>query len=153
MKQFCSLVVLLAVSSFLLADKDKDNDKAVKKELVKFEGTWKIESMVIDGKEAPPEVFKEAKLVCKGDQFTMTHGDVVYKGTFKVDPSKKPKEIDVTFTEGPEKGKTVKGIYEVDDETYKVCMSEDEKDRPKKLESKEGSGHVLEILKKVKEKK
>jgi uncharacterized protein (TIGR03067 family) len=38
-------------------------------------------------------------------------------GTVTVNSMKKPKAIDVAMTEGPEKGKTVLGIYEIDGDT------------------------------------
>jgi uncharacterized protein (TIGR03067 family) len=75
---------------------------------------------------------------------------VTYRGTFKLDLSKKPKEIDVVFTEGPEKGKTSLGIYELEGDVYKVCIGLTGKKRPTEFISKPGSGHVLEVLKRQK---
>lgn len=146
MKSFLALVVLLAASSFLTAD-DKD---AAKKELAKFQGTWIFESIEVEGEKVPPEGLKGSKLTIKDDTFTVTGADGLFKGTFKIDPTKKLKEIDVTFTDGPEKGKTMVGIYELDDETYKPCFKMEGKDRPTEFTGKKGSGQGLEVLKKEK---
>jgi uncharacterized protein (TIGR03067 family) len=140
-------VVLVAVGLMLAADKPADE---IKKELKKFEGTWKIVSVEAEGEKLPTDMFKDSKLVLKDDQFTFTEGKTVSKGTFKVDPSKKPKTIDIKFTEGPEKGQTLMGIYEIDGDTYKVCLDPTGKKRPTKFESKKGSGAVVEVLKREK---
>ena len=140
-------VLLLLVAGSLIAAEDKD---AAKKELAKFQGTWIFESMVSDGEKVPPDSFKGSTLTIKDGIFTVKEGDTIYKGTFKVDPTKKPKEIDVIFTEGPDKGETMMGIYEIDGDTYRPCFAIGGKDRPKELASKKGSGIILQVLKKQK---
>ncbi len=131
----------------LVAADAKDD---VKKEIDKFQGTWKFVSIVAEGKEVPEDGFKDARLIIKGDKFTSTDGKETHKGTFKVDVSKQPKTIDVVFTEGPEKGNTSKGIYELEGDTYKVCIGLTGKTRPTEFASKPDSGHVLEVLKREK---
>ena len=138
--------MLLLTGLLVAADDAKD---ATKKELAKFTGTWKIESVEVDGNKPGAEVFKDWKLVIKDDQFTFHDGKMTTKGQFKVDVTKKPKTIDITFTDGPEKGQTLIGIYELEGDTYKVCLSMN-KDRPKELASKAGSGHILEVFKRQK---
>src|SRR5262249_47235108 len=96
------------------------------------------------GNEGAGRGFKNSKLVLMGGKWTFTQGTAESKGTFKVDLTQKPKTIDITFTEGPEKGKTVLGIYELEGDTYKLCLSLKDKDRPKEFVSKAGSGHILE---------
>ena len=49
------------------------------------------------------------------------------KGTLKIDPSKKPKTIDMTITEGrrdEDKGKELHGIYELEKDALKWSTSE-----------------------------
>jgi uncharacterized protein (TIGR03067 family) len=138
--------MLIAAVGLLMAAEAPKGD-AAKKEYQKFTGTWRIESMVVEGAKVEEDQFKTARLVLKGDKFSMTHGDVTYGGTYRVDVSKKPKTIDVVFTEGPDKGNTLLGIYELDGDTYKVCIG---KERPKEFVSKPGSGHVLEVFKREK---
>ena len=52
----------------------------------------------------------------------------------------KPKMVDLTFTAGPEKGKTSLGIYEVDGDTWKICLGLAGKGRPKEFTTKAQSG-------------
>src|SRR3954469_10872584 len=81
-----------------------------------FEGTWTLVSFERDGKETKLE--KETNLVSTGNKFVVKReGKVVVSGTFKFDTTTKPKSVDVTYTEGPDKDKTFKGIYEIDGET------------------------------------
>jgi len=141
---------LLVLIFALLLAADQNKDDATKKEYQKFEGTWIFESIEVEGNKVPTEDVK-SKLICKGNEFTLQSAEATYKGTFKVDISKKPKQIDVLFSEGPEKGKTSLGIYELEGDTYKVCIGlADNQNRPTEFVSKPGSGHVLEVLKRQK---
>jgi uncharacterized protein (TIGR03067 family) len=124
-------------------------DRAIKEELERLRGTWKFVAVDQDGTKVPEALFKNARLICKGDHFGYVVGETATAGTFRVDPAKKPKTIDVTFTEGPEKGNTTLGIYELEGDTYRICISLG-KDRPTEFISKPNSGHVLEVLKREK---
>src|SRR5262249_14318310 len=97
------------------------DDKAdIEKELKKFQGTWSFESSEAGGQKLPADELKELILVFEGNKFTVKKGDqVVQVGTEKIDPSKSPKTVDVTITEGPEKGAVMLGIYEIDGDTLK----------------------------------
>ncbi|OAI54878.1 hypothetical protein AYO44_14100 [Planctomycetaceae bacterium SCGC AG-212-F19] len=139
------LVALLALVAGVLVAAD---DPAA--EAKKFEGAWTMVSGEKDGKGLPEPSVKTAKLVIKGDQHDVRIGDDTFKGTHKLDPTKKPKTIDATDTEGPFKGKTVLGIYELDGDSFKVCFAEPGKDRPKEFSTKSGTGHILHVWKKEK---
>ena len=144
---FCALTVVLLGAAYVR------NDEAVTKELKKFEGTWKIESLEIDGVKLPEQATKSSRLVLQGDRFTMTEAVATYKGKFKVDVNKKPKTIDLVFSEGPEKGKTNYGIYELDGDSCKLCIDMGAKKRPKEFATRPGSGCGLEVLKRQKPQK
>ena len=62
-----------------------------------------------------------------------------------------PKTIDITITDGPGKDNTLKGIYELDGDTQKICWAHarEEPDRPA-FEAKPESGRILQVLEKVK---
>src|SRR5262249_28291224 len=96
------------------------------------------------------DVVKSAKLVIKGDEHDVKVGKDVFKGTHKIDPSKKPKTIDAMDTEGKFKGKTSQGIYELEADTFKVCFAEPGKDRPKEFSTTKGTGHILHVWKREK---
>ena len=73
------------------------------------------------------------------------------EGTYKVDPSGKPATIDVVPGEGPNAGKTLKGIYRVKGDELTICIPVNaDSARPKEYEGKEGSGLMLVSLKRDK---
>jgi uncharacterized protein (TIGR03067 family) len=72
-------------------------------------------------------------------------------GPVSVDPVKSPKEIDLNFTKGDggaAKG-LFKGIYEIQDNTLKICLGSDQA-RPTDLVSKEGSKAILMVFERKK---
>jgi uncharacterized protein (TIGR03067 family) len=128
------------------ARSEKPKKDAVQQEYEAFKGTWKFASFEMEGQDVLAQSLK-ARLVLDGDRFTLKQGDMVYGGTFKVDVTSTPKRIDATFTKGPDKGKTMLGIYELKGDTYKVCFDVNGKNRPSEFASTPGSGHVLQVLK------
>ncbi len=117
----------LACGLFMAANAAQET----KKDQDLIQGTWQMDSAESDMGKLPPEQAKSLKRVFQGDQATLTRdGAVVTKGTFKLDPAKKPKAIDVTFSEGMQKGQTMSGIYELDGDTLKICFSPPGADRP-----------------------
>ena len=144
------LVVVVAVGLLVAADETKDENK---KDIERFQGTWVFQSVDVEGQPAPIEALKGSKLIIDGNKFTMKEGEEVSHGTYTIDATKKPKTMDAVFTDGPEKGKTILGIYELEGDTYKACFNvqgKDRKERPSKFESKKGSGFVVEVLKREK---
>jgi uncharacterized protein (TIGR03067 family) len=102
----------------------------------KMNGTWVPVSGELGGNKLPAEQLKTIKLEIKGEQYTVTVGDKVDKGTVKMDAAKKPKEIDITGTDGPNKGKTMLAIYELKGDTLRVCYDLGGKARPTEFASK-----------------
>jgi uncharacterized protein (TIGR03067 family) len=142
-----ALIAGLAV--FLLAGDNAKEDG--KKELKKFEGTWQAVSVENDGVKAPDDELKILKITIDGDKYTVKSEDnVVSRGTFKVDPSKKPKTIDITHSEGDGSGQGMLGIYEFDGDTMKACYARPGEARPAKFSADAGSGNQLIVCKKVK---
>lgn len=142
------LPLLMVLVVGLLARANAQDD--AKAELKKLEGTWVMVSGEQEGKPLSEEVVKNARLVIKGNEHDVKVGSDVFKGTHKVDPTKKPKEIDSSDVEGPHKGKTIRGIYEVDGNQFKVCFAPPEKERPKEFTTKSGTGHILHVWKRQK---
>lgn len=145
---FGVLVLVLAVGGLIAADAKED----AMKDLEQMQGTWLLVSGERDGKKFTEEEVKQSRLVIKGTTYSIPKSDVgtSQKGAFTFDPSKNPKEIDSTTGSGPDKGKTWQGIYEIDDDTHKVCFAPPGKDRPKEFTSGPGSGHILQVWKRAK---
>jgi uncharacterized protein (TIGR03067 family) len=148
------------------ADKDKDKDKGkaeadkgkakpiseeAKKELEKLSGTFTVTLFERDGTKEPDAELKKMRVVQKGAVWSFFLGSEVTEGVDTVHPDKTPKQIDSLYTNSPEKGKTVLGIYEISGDTIKYCWAETGKERPKEFATKAGSGLTLMILKRSKE--
>jgi uncharacterized protein (TIGR03067 family) len=76
-------------------------------------------------------------------------GTSVRKSRIRLDPSKSPKEIDITFLDGPGKGSTFPGIYALEKEQLRLCFSHT-KDRPKDFKTERGQLRELVILEREK---
>jgi uncharacterized protein (TIGR03067 family) len=148
-------VVLVGVALVLVAagdpPKDGKPDDAVKKEQQRFEGAWVLVTVERNGEKVPDEEIKGFKVVVAGDKRTLMAGSEVRgRSVFKVDPTKKPKTIDITVIEGPLKDQTLKGIYELSDDTHKICLALEGRDRPAGFVTNPGSGQLLQVFKREK---
>jgi uncharacterized protein (TIGR03067 family) len=104
-----------------------------------IDGTWLPSAAELGGKPWPEQFRKITKLVVDGDKYIVTVGEAPDKGTIKLDPSAKPRALDVTGTEGPNKGKTFLAIYERNGDTLRICYDLSGKARPSEFKSTEGS--------------
>ena len=146
------LLACIAVGLFLGADAPKDD---VKKDKDKLQGTWKAVTAQERGESK--EDAGDHRLIFSGDEFSVKKGDeTIIKGKFKIDSSKKPKQIDMEITDASKEkfnGKTAVGIYELDGDTLKWCANEPGgAERPKKFSSDAETKHILVTLKREKSK-
>src|SRR5262245_72416 len=114
-------LLLVTVAGLSIAADAKED---LKKEKDKIKGTWSFVSIEVPkGEKGPPdEALKEMKMVFGEDKVTIKFGkDEDKPAAYQLDPSKKPKEIDI-MPEG--KDKTLKGIYTLEGDTLKMCVSE-----------------------------
>jgi uncharacterized protein (TIGR03067 family) len=109
-----------------------------------IQGTWLPQAAELGGKMFPDQIRKITRLVVKDGMYTVTIGKMVDKGTVKLDPSAKPKTMDIVGTDGPNKGKTILAIYELDGDTLKVCYDLGGKNRP--TEFKTSAGTLLYLV-------
>jgi uncharacterized protein (TIGR03067 family) len=120
-----ALAAILLFAGALLAD-DKNDDRK------EFQGTWTI----VDRKRADTkEPVTAPTVVFEGGKYKIKAGDkVVEEGTFTVDGSKSPKQIEVAATEGMDKGKKWHGIYEIKGDTMRAVVGHTDRDRPAKYD-------------------
>jgi uncharacterized protein (TIGR03067 family) len=146
-----SLVVLFCAVGFSASASWAEDELDVEKELKKFQGVWTIESSEYSGQKLPADQLKDFVVIYDGAKHTVKAGDkVIQVGTQKIDPSKSPKTIDVTMTEGPSKGAVMLGIYEIDGDTLKACFDMEGKKRPTEFKSPPGSQTFLNVHKRLK---
>ena len=149
MKQF-----LACMTIGLLLGADSPNDEA-KKAQEKLQGTWKAVTVERRGESKEDE--EEHHLIFEGNKFRIKRGDqAMIQGTFNLNPSKKPKEIDMKITEdetGKHNGKTALGIYALDGDTLKWCVAEPgTTERPKDFSAPADTKFMFITLKRAKSK-
>jgi uncharacterized protein (TIGR03067 family) len=112
-------------------------------DLDRLQGTWNIVSLEMDGRKMP---CGGAQIVVRGNRFTTIAMGAAYDGTVVVHQTTAPKSFDLHFEEGPEKGNTSLGIYELDGDTWKICLTTRGSGRPKEFAAPPGTGIALESL-------
>lgn len=109
-------------------------------------GHWVMASLVINGENAPDDQVSTAMLIVEGTHYTPKYEGKDILETFKIDPDTKPRSIDFTYTDGPRKGETVKGIYKLEGDRYIMCRPLRAEDpRPSEFASGPNSGLVLVV--------
>ncbi len=98
----------------------------------------------------PDEIRKTIKLVVMDGKYAVTVGENVDQGTVKLNPAAEPKELDITGTEGPNKGRTIQAIYERDGDTLRVCYDLSGTNRPKEFSTQPGTQLFLVTYKREK---
>ncbi len=139
---FALWIALLSPAALLRAE---DRPAVPDKEL---EGTWEAVSFVHEGKEEPQAPGK-ILLTFRGSAMTLEVAGSTLRATVKADAGKTPRWIDVTYENGPDKGKTIRGLYEVKGDTLRLCHGDATKARPAVMASKEGSGYNIGNWKRV----
>ena len=112
-------------------------------------------SIEADGNASRPEDAAKIKVVNTGDGgwTIFADGKMVAKGTNELLPGSVPKGIDFVVTETPDGAVTRRhqGIYELQQDTRRICFAGPDAARPTAFASQKGSGHVLVTLQRVAE--
>src|SRR5262249_20218361 len=130
------VLVLFTAVLMVAAGRPPADDE--KKELEKLQGEWKMVSLEKKGMKSPDDVGKGYTLTVKGDQWTVSiKGKSFGPTTIKLDPSKDPKTIDITWKVG-DKETVSRGIYKLEDDTLTICRGKIDGERPKEFKSDDG---------------
>ncbi len=137
-----------AVALVVVLSAQGGDDATQKKEKAALHGKWKIVSLETNqGKDNNVEgaIMEFDK---DGKNLTFTKDDKSKKGAFKLNPSAKPKEIDIVPAD---ENKTFEGIYQIEKSTLKLCLAPDAGDgRPSEFALKDGKNYVLITMERVK---
>lgn len=115
----------------------------------RLQGTWVVVSLTEKGKAVPAAEIETLEFVIEKNIFSaFDKGKLAVKYEIKLDPEKKPKQIDFTYLVGEDKGKTEPGIYFIDKDQVKFAMNEVGKDRPTVFDGKESEAYSVLVLKK-----
>ena len=139
MKRFAMFALLfLAPAMLVLAADDKP---------VGPDGTYKVTGLSKGGMKFPgdPATIFEGFSI-KGDKLTMRMMGEDKVATIKVDAKAKPATIDITPDEGPEKGKTMLGIWKMEKGVLTLALVEGkDAKRPENFDAKGESDILMEL--------
>jgi uncharacterized protein (TIGR03067 family) len=140
-------VSILACTCVLALAQDEENDRK------KLQGSWEVREFVINGESMPEVDRSKIKIVFLNDSMKLAGpgGIGTREYIYKLDSSKVPKAINTIPQDGPFAGKIGPAIYELKDDTLRLCMPNREtNDRPKEFKAPKGSELGLFVLKKSK---
>lgn len=120
--------------------------RQAKSDLDLLQGAWRVASLEVDGENMPADMLAIASIEVKGSRFRSLGMGEEYEGTMALDSSARPKALDLAFRSGPEKGNTNRGIYEIADGGWKLCLATRGDARPAEFAARKGTGHVLQTL-------
>jgi uncharacterized protein (TIGR03067 family) len=113
--------------------------------LAAFQGTWEVVSVEKEGSPLPQDDIAGITVVITGSAYRLINKDNISKGTFTVDPSKDPKQMDVGHKEND--SDTMPAIYEITSDTFRVCYNPDGGTRPTSFSTKPDSPFMSVVYK------
>src|SRR5262245_46699716 len=93
---------LLLSACLLIAADDKNQ---ARQELKSLEGTWTMAALEVEGNKVAEDKIQGAELVIKDGKYVVTTRGMRHEMLLTLDPTKKPKQMDMVFTEGENKDK------------------------------------------------
>ncbi len=112
-----------------------------------IEGTWHLVSGEQDGREIAAADIQHSKLQIVGNAHEATVGDGFLKGTHTLGTDQNPMTIDASDAEGPFAGKTLLGIFKLEDDLLTVCFAAPTNDRPTEFTTQGGKATILHAWK------
>jgi len=135
------LLAYHAAASQVPVAKDEEALKPAPREAPKegeakpIEGTWRVIEVDANGKHSAQETSTKQRWVITRDRLTMHYDDGGSDEiTYQVDPTQKPKRIDLTFSTGAFGGMTFLGIFELNGDQLKVCYTKAQGKRPSEFD-------------------
>jgi uncharacterized protein (TIGR03067 family) len=137
----CCRAVIMAIMASAVAD-DATNRNS--KNRNQISGTWRVVALIVNGESMMEQDARKFTVVngSDGTWSLRSEGREISKGTSTFDPTKNPKTINFTQTEGEAAGREFFGIYELGQNTRRMCFAPLGKKRPIEFSSAPGSEHI-----------
>ena len=104
--------------------------------------------METDGSALTPDELKKhaSPVTFQGKLVIAQKGETNVEIPITIDPSHQPKWIEwVVQQDNPDKGKTMLGIYELDGDTLKMCLTKPGNERPRDFTTKLGEPRMVTV--------
>jgi len=125
-----------------------------KKDLDKMQGTWTVTAAERDGPKVPEKELQAMQVVIKDVVIDIIHDrndkhSIHEKSCLTLTPTTKPRSFDLALTKGA-KSKLAVGIYELTDNTLKLCWRRAGGERPSEFAVKPKSDSGLFVFRRDK---
>jgi uncharacterized protein (TIGR03067 family) len=138
-------ILILTVGLLLAAD----SRQAVKEELQRLQGEWRLVYAEVSGEVVPEDSFQGERTILKGDRLTVLKGGkVLLRATMRFDPTTSPPTFVETIADGTSRGRKFHGIYELTGDTLRSCGVSADQERPREFTSR--NGEKLFVIQRVK---
>jgi uncharacterized protein (TIGR03067 family) len=140
-------IAILLIAGLVVAEA-RSKETLSKNDLAKLQGSWRVVAGESKGKPKPEDAVKDLKWIVKGNMITLKGDEGKnFELRFKINATKKPKTIDVI---NPERKETVQGIYQLDKDTWKLCVGVPGEKRPADFKTREDLNTALFVLEREK---
>lgn len=141
-----TLMITLWIATVALVVHAADKDATPRSEAQAQDGIWKPVAAAMGGAKLPKVALDAITLTISGANYEVAvKGEKVPdRGTRTLDERANPKRISITSTNGPNRGQTFLGIYEMTDtNSMRVCYDLTGTAFPDKFESTAATGYYL----------
>jgi uncharacterized protein (TIGR03067 family) len=138
--------ILAASAAVVLITAAAPREEDVKRDKAGLKGGWSVAAFERNGKEFGVDEIKRLEWTFGANSVTIKANNQERESTYTLDPSKEPKQIDLTY-----KGQVTLGIYELGTDRLRICLAlEGAKKRPTQFESKPRSNLTNMVLRRAK---
>jgi len=108
-----------------------ERDGGALNDLVQLQGAWQVVSLQDRGEKVAEAVTRNMEVFISKERVTLrSAGETSGEFVLQLDPTRKPRAVDLTSTRGDDKGKRYPGIYLLDKNLLKVVLTEAGQPRP-----------------------
>lgn len=114
-----------------------------------LDGIWVPIEAETEGAKLPAALLQGTRLTIQGDSYAALITGQPDRGTFSIDPSKSPMAMDITGVEGPNAGRTIPAVYEIEGDRLRICYALGGPPRPSGFGAAAGTRHFLVTYRRV----
>jgi uncharacterized protein (TIGR03067 family) len=138
-----SSLIVVAIVAF-----SAPTEEATMSEGARIEGVWRFDVVEVMGQRQPrPPYPAHRMIIAKDGRDVVVQDDRITRGTISWDATKSPGQFDVVIASGAQKGQRYPGIYELEGDTYRICLPLKSTTRPTNFLTTPDNGSMMQVLK------
>jgi uncharacterized protein (TIGR03067 family) len=112
-------------------------------DLQKLQGVWEVAGGEVNGSAIPESDIQSITLTITDKSYSVEREGNTDRGSFALDPSKQPKQMDIQPGSGDDAGSKLLAIYEIGQDSFRVCYAARGDDRPKAFATEPDSRRLV----------